>query len=273
MKKKDTIVSILAGLILGIIAIQSGLAKQFISYPPPARASVTTDEIISILLNSHNTWKTMNGEATTVWHVEGKTQTWISKVKIEQPLNVRLEVSQSVNSPSILWISGPTGIYIENHSLGVYTEMPLPAFAKNLSLLPSRISDISRGRIYRHPVAMLMPSPIADLIYPTGFAQRGGEYNLIGEEEVDGRHTWILDWQFKDSSGLITMKARYWIDNQTGLILKAITFGGEKLDEVFEETMFNKISFDTPLPNSAFSANPSSGLKKVSAEDYAAFQP
>lgn len=103
-------------------------------------------------------------------------------------------------------------------------------------------------------MAILAMSPIADYIFPTGLAQRHGEYSILGEEEVMGRRVWKVEYKFSNDQGQLTMHALYWIDQDLALILRSEIFSTDEAstNDLYELTEFVHLEIDTNIPDDAF---------------------
>ncbi|NJN53847.1 MAG: hypothetical protein HC804_03260, partial [Anaerolineae bacterium] len=216
MKRKDWIIGITAGLVLALIIVCLQLAGRIsplsravlaqndeqtaVTNHPPVTTVIQPEarKVIEAMLNSYTQWATVQAEATTTWYIEGSPESsWVSRVMINQPTQVRFETSLAGGEGTSLWIMNGRQKYERDLVNDLEEQKILPSFATDpgaLARLPSQIEQIALAErvIYRLPIGMLVPSPIADYIYPVGLAQRGGQYSLIGEEEVAGRKTWIL---------------------------------------------------------------------------------
>lgn len=265
MKRKDWIISISVSLILSVAALSSGLAEQFLSQPKPAIAA-TEDGIVDLMLKGYTTWNSFSGEALTVWQVNGEKQIWTATIGIQQPFQVRLDLLQD-NTIKETWISNDQSIIYVDPLRGEYAETKLPNFVKDFSLIPDQDSKITPDTVIHHPMALLIPSVVGKYLFPAGLAQRSGEYQVSGTEQILDRPTYILDWHDEDESGTVTTKSRYWVDTQTGTILKAIVYGGENLDEIFEETTFTRIAFDPPIASEEFLFTPQPNLVKTDLKE------
>jgi hypothetical protein len=125
-------------------------------------------------------------------------------------------------------------------------EYPQPEFSKALELAPLESEWVDKESVVRHPMAMILPSPAADYIYSTGLAQRDGAYEMICEEQMIDRRVWVLDFSKQNDQNEITMKARYWVDQNTGVILKANVFSTDPatFGALIESVSFINIEFD-----------------------------
>lgn len=84
MSKRDLITSVIAGLILGIIAIGPILNGSLFAKPVEAQSEI--DAIRQLMLASHNNWSTLEGEFTTTWYLRnGETSVVTSDFSIEKP--------------------------------------------------------------------------------------------------------------------------------------------------------------------------------------------
>ncbi len=277
MTKRDWFIGITAGLVLALAVIYLQLSRPFsptsaavfaqndkqtptIDHPPSVMIiQPEARKVIEAMLNSHTQWATLQAQATTNWYIAGaKESSWFSNVVINQPAHARFETSLAGENEANLWIMNGRQKYERDLVNAVEEEKILPSFATDpgaLAKLPDQIEQIALTEriIYRHPIGMLVPSPVADYIYPVGLAQRGGQYSLIGEEQVAGRNTWILEWVEEGSNDIPpSLKQHFWIDQETGVILKAHSYVGANLKELYEETVFSWITYNQPVTAKSF---------------------
>lgn len=254
MKKIDLLVSITAGILLGILAIGMGIPR-IITETQLVRASSKMDDILTLVLNSHTKWSTVKGEAETIWYDPsggGKTQTYVNRFAIYQPLSAYVD-GYNKNEPGFndqeLWISNGVRIYDLNKQSKTYTEGSLPKFANDLSVMPRNLSEVKIDTVYEYPFSLLIPAPIKEYIYPEWFAQGNPTtaYTLIGEDNLLGRNTWVVGLIYKNG------QATAWIDQSTGMILK---YSREENGQKFVEMAFTSIEVDMPIDASIFTVPP-----------------
>ena len=254
MKKQDWFVSVIAGILLGIIAIGIGIPRM-LTESPSARASSKMDEILTLVLNSHTKWSTVKGEAEITWYDPnggGKTQTYINQFVIYQPLSAYVD-GFNRDEPGFndqeLWISDGMKIYDLDKKNKTYTESSLPKFANDLSVMPKNLSKVKIDTVYNHPFSLLIPAPVKEYIYPEWFAQGNPTtaYTLIGEDNLLGRNTWIVTLEYK------TGQATAWIDQSTGMIFRYIQ---EEYGQKFVEVNFTSLEVDEPIDANVFSVSP-----------------
>lgn len=251
MKTQDWFISLVAGVLLGVLSIGAGIPRM-LSETRTVQATSEVDEIRLLLLNSHTKWSTASGEAEIIWYDpkgSSDTQTYISEFKIYQPLSAYVNVSNQ-DSPGFndgeLWISDGQKAYRLDKEAKTYTEGYLPKFANDLSILPRDLSQVSTDTVYNHPFSLLIPSPVKEYLYPEWFAQGNlsSAYTLEGEDSYLGRKVWILR--------LTNHTSQYtaWVDQETGIILKYLQ---EEDGRKFVEAHFTILEIDQILDTNSFS--------------------
>lgn len=254
MNKRDWFVSFAAGLVLGLLLLYNGLPSSIID-PLPVRAEGKAGEAVRLMLRSHTTWQTVRGEVTTQWlNTKNDDQIFYGTFEIENPNHAHFDILAGNGSSSLQWYGDGNTIYEINNRDKTYTATTQPDPTRVLSMIPTDLDEVDRETVYRHPLAMIIPSPAIDYVYPVGLAQRPGEYNLVGEESIAERKAWVIDFQNQNELGEVTMMARYWIDQQTGVILQANVFSTdpESFGDLIEITTFTSIEFDQPLELDSF---------------------
>lgn len=251
MTRRDWSVSIVSGLVVGLLLavfITSGG-----SFTIDARAAQDADveSILKLILSSHTQWETTQGEATIKWFgSDGTTQEYVQEFIVSQPASARFEFTKSpVDLSSDLWVSDGEQLFEASTASKTYTQSPIPTFAFNTDMLPKSTEGMDRETVYHHPFSLLIPSPLAEYLYPQWFAQSqaDGVYKLLGEETLLGRKVWSMDYQIRNNHVLA------WIDQETGVILRYIQeIDGQK----FVEVNFTSVSFDAQITPSNFSVPP-----------------
>lgn len=269
VKLKDWFVSIAVGLVIGILAFATGFTK-FVLFPQLASAKASVPDIISLMANSHTKWTSLSADAVTVWHLDNQnTQTVNTSILIQQPNRIRLELEQFDKDGQLIvdmtWLMNDEVIYEQDNLRKQYTEYQIPGFAKmSYSDFISSAPKVNEPVIYRHPIAMLMPSPIADYLYPGGLVQRAGIYSVENvSDQVSKRGAVILDWQ-KDQTRQSQFK--YWVDTEKGVILKAQVLNPD--GSLFEDTAITNIDFDAVITNDTFVLSPPSDFTFVPYSEF-----
>jgi outer membrane lipoprotein-sorting protein len=209
--------------------------------------SAEVEEILNFMLHSHEHWKTVQGEFTVVWYARnGETQTYSGKFAFELPGKV---MTIMTDAPSFIeksaWISDGEFTYKINLEQKTYSQNKLPAFAYDTSMIPNSVSETSDIYMYPHPLAGMTHSAVGEFIFPHWFAQgsEDAKYELIGEEKILGRDTWVMDSTIRSSHNTA------WVDQETGVILKYVQKEDGALWEDFE---MSSILFNEKIPDDTF---------------------
>ncbi|GAB4580605.1 MAG: hypothetical protein Fur0022_33470 [Anaerolineales bacterium] len=251
MTKRDWLLSIIAGLILGGLLISFGLTKG-----TSVSASGNLEEILNLILNSHTKWQTIQGQAEVVWYSQdGSTQTYLTDFAIAQPAQAFFDTTNKEGTGNEgLWISDGEKAYALDKVARTYSESRIPAFALDLSMLPTSLSEVEQGITYGHPFALIIPSPLKDYIYSSWVAEGKGMYSLMGQEKISDRAAWVIEYK-ESFEGELSEHFQIWVDQKTGVILKFIQFNLNKewKAELFVEATMTSINFDQPIAPEKFS--------------------
>ncbi len=241
MRKRDWLISIVSGFVLGMLFISSGVYST-VSAQKQTAVTGPLNQVILTTLNSHTHWRALQGEAEVTWYgPNDETQTYSMSFEISQPVRGRIDTtSKEGNGNDGLWISDGENIFDLNTADKTFVKGSLPAFAKDTSRLPLSIADTKRDMPIPHPFAMFISSPLRDLIYPTEFIQSAelSRLRLLGEETILGRKAWVVIRE--DSSADYS---KVWVDKSTGIFLRYEQYmNGEKwMDLYFTSLTFNPV--------------------------------
>ncbi|MBN2117784.1 MAG: hypothetical protein JW730_14505 [Anaerolineales bacterium] len=246
MRKQDWLVSIIAGILLGVVATVLGLPGKLAIQP--GRAAGSIDNVLTLILNSHTHWSTIKGEAEVTWYgPNGGTQTYINQFQISQPYSAYINIINK-DQPGFnegLWISDGQKIYELDKTKKSYTENNIPDFAKKFVLMPKNLSEVSTDVVYNHPFSLLIPAPVKEYIYPEWFVQGNStlSYQVTGQEQVLGRDTWVV--LLKTKTGETTA----WIDQATGMILR---YEQKENGQLSEKMAFTSLEVDSSINANTF---------------------
>jgi hypothetical protein len=100
-----------------------------------------------------------------------------------------------------------------------------------------------------------LPSePLRSMIFPatSSWASQPGEFRPVQATNLAGREAVAFDWTNADGQ----REARLWLDTQTGIILRAQTFGGSDFQTLIDDQMITSLALDRnePSPNLITSA-------------------
>ena len=209
-----------------------------------ARTAPSVNDIRALMLTSHEKWSTLSGETLTTWRPQnGEAQEvinlfWIShnQARFEMP-----------NSETVL-IVNESGVFESYDGGRSFSETHHQDTEAMLAMLPGSLAEIEQDTVYRHPLAMWVASPVIDYIFPTGLAQRS-EYEFGGKESVIGRETWVLTFYGSDNGETRLPLAKYWVDKELGITLKAEVQGSNGLSE---EMVFITMEVNPVIPEETF---------------------
>lgn len=196
-----------------------------------------------LMLFSHTYWRNLWADGWVVLYAgDGSTdpvQVTHTQLWVEQPAKARV-VSGPQTSPQNLLVSDGLG-YSMDH--GPVQELPFgigQAFNP-----PTILSDT----IQPYPLAGMLGTPLSDMAFPTALAQRGGEFQIIGQEQTAGRTAIVALWSFQPGGPVVD---RMWVDAQTGILLRWINYSKPGGSYIASEKYFSDVVIDMPLPEAAF---------------------
>lgn len=196
-----------------------------------------------LILFSHTHWRNFWGDGWVVHYAgDGSTtplQVTHTQIWLEQPAKARV-ISGSQVAPQSLWVSDGVGFSMDN---GPVQELPVDV--RQTFNPPTIVTDT----ITPYPLAGLLGTPLSDLVFPTGLAQRGGEFQVIGKEEVAGRTAIVALWSFQPGGPVVD---RMWIDAKTGIILRWINYSKPGGSFISSEMYFSGLQTGLELPDHAF---------------------
>ncbi len=208
--------------------------------PPELEGDI---EIQQLLLTSHKRWNTLDASYTMTNFSSagqnGDPEITNHQVLISLPASFKVVISRPDGTLQTTRISNGTTII----DIGG-EQSPIPSYVFEPFNPPNYPSDT----VFLHPLAGFLGSPISDLIFPAGLAQRGGIYNKTGEEMIAGREADIVEWR-REPDRLID---RFWVDSQTGVILRQQNYGKESSETPMIDFQVNQITFDIEIPVDTF---------------------
>jgi len=200
--------------------------------------------IQELMLTSHTRWRSLHAIYTTLQYPstgltaepdQQNVQVWIQlpaqfKTLISQPKG-GLQTVAICDGQNILDSSGQ--------------QQSLPPSVMEAFNPPNVPSDT----VYPYPLSGFLGTPVSDLIFPAGLAQRGGEYRQTGQESVAGRQAYVVEWS-REAGKIID---RFWVDQQTGVILRQQNYGKQNSVSPVNDFQATYIEIDSDLPADTFS--------------------
>jgi hypothetical protein len=212
--------------------------------PAAATPGKPVEDPVELMLFSHTRWSSLGADYTITDYAGDPANTPVmttrTQVWLEQPGKGRLLSGPIGGAPVSIWL----GDGKQYQSTGELI-MDLPDLAGLVLNPPPPGSDT----VYPHPLAGLLGSRLGDYIFSTPLAQRGGEYRLVGREELAGRPVVVVEY-FRDINDQVI--DRFWIDSATGVILRAINFGKGGGGVMTSQIVATQVQFDIDLDDSLF---------------------
>jgi outer membrane lipoprotein-sorting protein len=208
--------------------------------PPELQGDV---EIQQLMLTSHTRWHTLHiiytvnqypSPGSNMAAEQQNVQVWI-----QLPAEFKVVISAPKGEPQTSAISDGKNII---DSSGQQQSVP-PSV-----LEPFNPPNTTSDTVYPHPLAGYLGTPVSELIFPEGLAQRGGEYKQTGQELVAERQAYVVEWS-REPGKLID---RFWVDVQTGIILRQQNYGKENNASPLSDFQATYIEINTPLPADTF---------------------
>ena len=195
------------------------------------------------MLDSHTRWKSLQANAVVSLYPPAGTnaepQNTSVQVWIEQPGKARVIAGLPDQAPTHIFVSDGQNVRMDSDPV-----QPPAAFRIGAIQRPDR----ANGYGHSIPLAGYLGTPVSDLIFPTGLAQRGGEYRLIGKESAAGRVAYLVEWG-REPGELID---RFWVDTQTGVILRHQSYGKQDSVTPVSDIRLTAVQFDLDVPDDMF---------------------
>lgn len=201
------------------------------------------------LLTSSSHWRTLWADAMLNSFTSAGTP------DPAQAARVQLWIDQNAGRFRLVW--GSTQSQVDGASVsdgvsvrrldvtsGQISGETLPDAARQVFIPPGAGSE----SIVQHPLTGIIGSPLADQVLSTALAQRGGSFTAQAMDEAAGRSTLVADWTTNDGARV----DRFWIDAQTGVVLRWQNFGKSGGGQVQHEYVINSIQYDAEFPSELF---------------------
>ena len=208
--------------------------------PPELKGDLSIQQL---MLYSHTQWERLHVIYTVMQYpspgsgMEPEQQN--VQVWIQQPAQFKVVISTPKGGPQTSAISDDKNIM---DSSGQAQSLP-PSV-----LEPFNPPNTPSDTVYMHPLAGFLGTPVSDLIFPAGLAQRGGEYRQTGQELLADRQVYVVEWS-REPGKLID---RFWVDVQTGIILRQQNYGKENNASPLSDYQATYVEINTTLPADTF---------------------
>jgi len=229
---------------------------ELLMQPWDAPLNLQSDsEIIRLkLLYSYTLWDSVWMDGTVTWQppegLDQPTQTYHQQMWVDQGTPLFRLLSALDYQPIDLYKVCDGQTILEMNPINGQTQSSsLGGYARSAYNPPRTVSDT----IEPHPLDGVIGSPFGSAIFPSGLAQRGGNFITVSMETAAGRPALVTDW-YREIPG--ERVDRFWIDVETGIILRWQNYskaGGEVLNH---EYLIQTIQYNLTFPPDLFRIPP-----------------
>ncbi len=236
----------------------------------PLTAQSAPEDVRTLMLHSHELWRTLYGEATVSWlNSQDEMSSFAEIIQVQQFGRVRMEHGPVGGQPILLWVTNGASTWKVDLIQKTYTHEVVPPSARSLDTYgpPSLPNDMSPV-VIMHPLASQIPSYIAENLFPFGTAQSIEHRSLavLGEDAIAGRAVVILSAE-SYFEGVLDSTELYWVDATTGIVLKDELYtGAPESGRLVKLIYFDAVIFDEPITGDPFSFQPGSDFTQVPPE-------
>ncbi len=108
--------------------------------------------------------------------------------------------------------------------------------------------NFSSGQILDEPAGEVIPDTELKILFsPADLFPANGQFHYMGAEAAANRMATILDWSTEGKRVY-----RYWLDQQTGVVLRRQTFASGPFQPVVSDIQVTRIYFDAQFPAAIF---------------------
>jgi hypothetical protein len=245
----------LLALIFLTACITRPVATSSASFPnlTPAAANLrldsTSEQIQRAMWESAPRWTTLQMDGTITWYAPDGTiaQVLLEKIWLD-PLNSRYKVElNGITNSSDKWMKFSDGAnnYNVNLVTGQTETIAFPDFARVGQYVP----PIVEGEAYPNPIWGQIGTPLAQLAFPSDYAQNKGIFKPIAMDSIAGREALVIEWRFSENSA---PSWKMWLDTQTAVILKLQEFSKDGTGVLQGERVINAIIYNPTFESSLF---------------------
>lgn len=291
MKYKTILIGTGVGLLIGIVAIMTGLNSHLFGSVDAAPDIVPegvlpfafemdrkSEQILTKMLNSHDNWTYLSGNATVQYFRDDIVSQQIEvNVAVTNQWQARTESYDSRTEGTTIIINDGVNAFQGDIKRGVFTPMDFSVeyMERTLQLLPTTLAEVRQNEWegipvgYPHPMGgYVAPTTVSMLVYPTEIVQGRGVFKWIEQSKYLGRAVDIVERIEVIGNSESTEWDRLWVDVETGTILRL-----ERYDngQPYSKHFFEEIHIDTTQRSSSveFSSDAAlEGLRELSFEAY-----
>ncbi len=218
----------------------------------PLSMESSSEQIQQAMLISASKWQSLFLDGTVTWYDQNGSgavvdsqhqQVWIDQMTfrfryLSGPVNGEAASFKASDGTTIIEMDLASG------GTQTYNMAPMPN-------PPQFVPTLKEGVASPNPLWGQMGVPLAQLAFPSDFAQNQGAFKPVGTETVLDRPTLIVEWTYIQNN---QPSFRAWLDLQTGVMLKKQDFGKGGGAILESEMTLTKIVFDSAFDSQLFTA-------------------
>ncbi len=241
--------------------------SRSLTIPDTISLETPIEEVLMLMLHGHERWQSVDAQGE-IKDSAGHQTTHHLMVLQESPKGpffVRSEFGLSGQNTPYLYILDGEKLWKTQADLKIYTSQP---YYDDGVYPPETLPVINSpdNPIIAHPLERQFPSPLVELLFPVDIAQSMyldvNNVSILKTDEVAGRQAIVVQWLPYPGKQL------FWVDAQTGTILRRETYSayspeGTLVETWYESTEITKITFNEHKPPSEFQFQPGNNLRFV----------
>ncbi len=298
MKKNRIVYWIVGGVIAGFVLslIASGLlqpkvvnADDSMQGPeriqikseilnPPLTDNSSISDVLSLMAQSQLRWNTIH--ITYFAHFQAPNdQSSSSDNQQEFWLTSdgkgRVEIGSLTGTPNFIWVNDKTNTWTEDLMKGTYYSMNVPRTVQSMgAAIAHTIPQTNPETIVPNPFALMIPSGLNEYIYPASIAQEMSIINInekaeqtvevLGSDTIAGRKVVVIQRKIQstDEQATIYKLHKYWIDAETGIMLK-VEVDDPMTGFWVQQIEANSVDINVDIPLSMFVFQPDPNAKLI----------
>ncbi len=219
---------------------------------PSLNLQSDSETIRQRLLFSYTTWQSLWANAETLYYnpenpggeptERFRTQIWVEPNR----LHYRVLTGDLDGSPKYVQVSDGSQDVFMNLQSGEIERSDLSPYARDVKKYepPVVVSDT----VYPHPLSGALRTPLSDMIFSSGLGQRSGTFTPVRMEFAAGREALVVEWR-READVLVD---RFWIDSQTGILLRWQKFGKPGGDQPVSDITLTAVEINPALDEALF---------------------
>jgi hypothetical protein len=224
------------------------------------------------MLKSHTTWTTLQASSRSAYK-PGTSEEVVSTETVAFGAGGRGYAEMQLGSvQSLVYVVDGKTATIEDRTKSKYTQFAIPDLAKDLVSGPPAPPEGGAKFIIPHPLARIMAGDAVGYIFSTGLAQamQGEDVSMTGISQASGRAAVTLEWRlYREGEMQPYELRRFWIDAQTGVVLKAQSFSADTdFTPIIDEFDITSIDYETAIPDSRFVLRLAQDARFVELRDF-----